>query len=343
MAGFFSTLFGGGAERDAADRNRATYGQYQDNSFGALDRGYGTATGAVNTGYGSANDRLGANSGLYGDMLNSGNATLDRNLNSGLAALNGAGTAYGDLAKKYGAGTNLYLNSLGVNGAAGNTAAQNAFQAGPGYEFTRDQGLEALNRRRAAAGMLNSGNADADAIRFGTGLADQTYGSWQDRLAGLINPELQATAGGAGVAGNIASVYGNDSAQRLGLLNNVTAGRAGVNTAQAANDVALGNSLANLATNDATNRTGVYGNVTQGNVAASNQQAAGEASGARNLLNAGMGLASLAAGGMGGGSFGSLFGGSGGAGLLGGGGTLYGNGTNFATNPWSSGGMFGGR
>lgn len=336
MASFLSTLFGGGAERDAADRNRAAYGLYQTNAMGALDRGLDRSLDAVNAGANYARNAYGQNYNLYGDLGRTGTGILDAGRADSLAALSGAADVYRPLQDKYGAGTSLYLDSLGVNGAAGNTRAQDSFQAGPGYEFTRDQGLEALNRRRAAAGMLNSGNADIDALKYGTGLADQTYGAWQDRLAGLISPEMAAASGLAGTYGRASDVINADTAARLGLASGVTQGQAGANSAAAANDVALGNTLAGLYTGDATNRTGVYGNVTSGNVAASNQQAAGEASGARNLLNAGMGLASLAVGGMGGmgGSFGSL-------GNLGS--QVFGNGTGYQTNPWSAGGIFGGR
>ena len=41
----------------------------------------------------------------------------------------------------------MYMNSLGLNGAAGNQAAVNAFQTGPGYDFQMHQGLNAINRR----------------------------------------------------------------------------------------------------------------------------------------------------------------------------------------------------
>lgn len=311
MASFFSTLFGGGAERDAADRNRASLGTYAGDSNRYFDTGLDRATGAVTGARDAAGGYLDQNNGLWSDYFNRGNAALDSGTSRAIAAARSGGEVYDPLLKKYGAGTDLYLDSLGVNGADGNTRAQSSFSAGPGYNFTRDQGLEALNRRRAAAGMLDSGNADIDALKFGTGLADQTYGSWQDRLAGFINPELSAAGGKAGSFQNIAGLIGQDTAARLGLDQNYTAGKTGINTQKASNDIALGNTLGNLYTTDASNRVGIAGNVLSGNTAASNMQAQGEASGARNVLGAGLSLANLA-GGMGGGSgggsswFGSL-------------------------------------
>lgn len=344
MASFFSTLFGGGAERDAANRNRAALQNYNTTSLAALDNGLNRATGAVTGARDAASGYLAGNMPLYEDLRRAGGSILDNGRADSIAALERAGGAYDPVAglgAKYGAGTDLYLDSLGVNGADGNTRAVNAFQAGPGYEFTLDQGLEALNRRRVKGGMLASGNADLDAIRYGTGLANQTYGGWQDRLAGFINPELSATTtaatGRAGVGTNIANLIGADTAARLGLETGVTQGQAGVNSALAGNEIALGNSLGNLYTGDAQNRVGVAGNVTSGNISANNLQAQGEANGARNVMNGVMGLASLAAG-MGG-SF------MGGGGMPSSAGhsfsTMFGNGTGYQTNPWSSRGMFG--
>lgn len=314
---FFSDLFGGGAERRAADANRGELSQYYLRGSDALNRGLNRSEDALRTGTNSADSFLGANAGLYGDMRGAGNAILNTGRDASLASLQGVGGIYDPLQAKYGAGTDLYLDSLGVRGAEGNQRAVESFQAGPGYEFTLDQGINALNRRRAAAGMLDSGNADLDAIRYATGLADQTYGGWQDRLGGLISPELTAAGGAASGARDIASLHQSDAAARLGLEGAVTAGQAGANTARAGNDVALGNTLAGLYTGDATNRVGLAGNLASGNMAQNNLQAQGEAQGARNLFGAGMGLASLAAGGFGGGSFGSLFGAAGGGGGMG--------------------------
>jgi len=319
MASFFGTLFGGEAEKEAADKNRALLAQYGQTGNTALDKGLTSSTGAVQGGADRAAGYLGQNAGLYGDMRTAGQGYLDSGLNSSLGALGQAGEAYqplSALASKYGQGTDLYLNSLGVNGATGNQAAQDAFQAGPGYEFAQSQGLDAINRRRAASGMLGSGNADLDAIKYGTGLANQEYGNWQTKLAGLINPELSATQGAAtgmaGIGRDIAALYGADAAARLGLEQAVTTGQAGANTNLANNQVALGNSLAGLYSGDATNRVGLQGNITSGGMSANNTQAAGEAAGAKNLLGAGMSLAGLALG-PGGASLGSgissLFGG----------------------------------
>ncbi|MBN8968940.1 MAG: hypothetical protein J0G95_10820 [Rhizobiales bacterium] len=220
--GFLDTLFGGGAEKDAANQNRTLLSDYLGKGTTALDNAYGTSTGALNKAYGSLSD----------------------------------------LAGKYGQGTDLYLNALGVNGADAAKTAQSSFTNNPGYDAAVTAGLDAINRRRAAGGMLDSGNADLDALTFGQNLQNQQYGGWLDRLSGLVSPELSATTAGAGVQ----------------------------------------QSLSDLAQTDATNRIGLYGNYTSGNMSANNAEAAGKAQGAKNLLGGALSLAQLGltAGGVGG-------------------------------------------
>lgn len=240
--GFLGTLFGGEAEADAANKNRQLY------------QGYGnTGQQYLKDTYGQGRSDLGQAVGAF----------------SPLAAL---GQQYNQ------AGT-LNLDALGVNGPEGNARATGAFQAGPGYQFAFDQGMDALNRRRAAGGMLNSGNADVDAIRFGQGTANQEYQNWLKNLQGSAAMGLQATGGAA--AGQAAG-YGN---------------------------------LANLAQTYGQNQTNLLGNVVSGTANANTTEAAGQAAGAKNLLGFGTQLASMAlgipGGGTGGGG-GTALGGSGG-------------------------------
>lgn len=87
------------------------------------------------------------------------------------------------------------------------------FYESPEYAFTRDQGLQALERGAAARGGLYSGGADADRMRFASGLASQEYGNHWNRLAGLAGVG-QTAAGNLGALGqnmatNIGNAYGN--------------------------------------------------------------------------------------------------------------------------------------
>lgn len=101
---------------------------------------------------------------------------------------------------KYAAGTNAYGDATGANGPEGYARAITSFKTDPGYQFSMDQGQQALNRAHAAAGNLDSGNADADTLKFSQGLADQSYGNYVSRLQPYFNAEAGAVGGAAGVA-----------------------------------------------------------------------------------------------------------------------------------------------
>jgi hypothetical protein len=91
--------------------------------------------------------------------------------------------------------------------------------------------------------------------------------------------------------------------------------------------------LADLANQYAQNQANVYGNVEGATIGANNLQAAGEAAGAKNLLGAGLSLASLAmGGGLGAGAMGLLGGAAGSSGSSGSSGSAGGTG-GFANTP----------
>ena len=238
MASFLDTLFGGGAQEDAAAKNAAALSQYQ-----------GTANTALGTGYNTGTTNLNSAIGAY----------------SPLAAL---GSQYNQ------AGT-LLSGALGAGGPQGTAAAQAAFTNAPGYSGAIDAGLSAIDRQRASQGMANSGNANLDAQTFGQNLQNQQYNTWLQNLQQQAGMGLTAT--GQAAQGQAAGYTG------LGTLG-----------------YQYGQDQGNIANN-----------VASGTMADNNMVAAGQAAGAKNLLGAGLSLATL---GMGGNPFGgSLTGGSSGS------------------------------
>src|SRR6266853_431298 len=187
---------------------------------------------------GSATDAADQNAALYQKYGTDANKYLDTGLANQLPNLNsaiGAYTPLSNLGAKYGAVTDMYMNSLGLNGAGGNADAVGAFQASPGYNWQRDQAIEATarNANRFGAG----GNELAAVTDRANNLANQEYGNWQNRLAGFVNPELTATSGAAGGQaagyGNKAAAYGTDAQNRVGVAGNIAGGTANSNTAAA--------------------------------------------------------------------------------------------------------------
>ena len=125
---------------------------------------------------------------------------------------------------------------MGLNGAGGTARAQAAFEAGPGFTFARDQGIDAINRRRNAAGALMSGNADTDAAKFVTGLAYQNYLDWRNALS-PYNSLATSTAQAAADQGKTLAGLGTTEAN---MVTDAARARAALETGR-------GNSLADIA------------------------------------------------------------------------------------------------
>lgn len=183
---------------------------------------------------GAAKDAAEKNSANLTSNRIEGTGIINNAQTHSLNALSKAGDYYLPLADKYGAGTNLYLDSLGVNGAAGNTRATNAFQAGPGYQWQVDQALDQAKRAAAATGSLDSGNTLAALSDRAGNMANQEYGNWQTRLGGLISPELASVTGRASAEAGKVPVYQGSANSLVNLNTNTINGINSQNT-QAAN------------------------------------------------------------------------------------------------------------
>jgi hypothetical protein len=178
------------------------------------------------------------NRALYQRYGQQGLADLGSAYAPTLSAVQGATAAFqplSDLGAKYGQGTDLYMNALGINGPAGTTAAQNAFQTSPGYQFKVG---EAVDKGTRAAARFSPGGNEIDAVtRIASGLAGDEWNNWLRALQGFGPMEQQAVTGAAaGTAagkGAEAGFYQSDALNRVNLRGNVAGGIAGSNTAAA--------------------------------------------------------------------------------------------------------------
>ena len=110
----------------------------------------------------------------------------------------------------------------------------------PGFQFAMDQGLEALDRSKAARGTVLTGGAIKDAMGYATGMALQGYGDAWNRAKNVYDTnrgtfwgnqdnaygKLAGAAGmGQGASTNLANIYtqgANANAQQTTTQNNNT-------------------------------------------------------------------------------------------------------------------------
>jgi hypothetical protein len=125
-------------------------------------------------------------------------------------------------------------DAAGLNGQPGYDAAMAGFHTSPGYQFSLDQGLRAVDAGAAASGLLRSGAAIKAEQTFGTGLADQDFTNYYNRLYNLSNLGENAAAKtganavttGSGIAQTdasagqqMSSIYGNEAKSLGGTVN----------------------------------------------------------------------------------------------------------------------------
>ena len=233
MVDFLSGLFGGGYEKEAANKDILAANQYSNVALPALASAY--QTGQTN---------LGQAVGAYNPLVN-------------------LGAQYSQVAP-------TLTGALGIGTPQQVSAAGSAFSNDPGYQFALQQAQQAAERAAGAGGMTASGNLIDAEQRNAIGLQNQQYQNWLDNLQKAGQMGLVGTQQGA--AGQ-ATAYTN---------------------------------LANLAQEYGQNQANVYGNVEGATIGANNLAAAGQAAGAKNLLGAGLSLATLGLGGGFGGGTGIL-------------------------------------
>lgn len=103
------------------------------------------------------------------------------------------------------------------------------FQASPGYQFAFDQGTAGVNALAGARGGLNSGRTLEALNTFGQGIANQEWGNYMNRLAGLTDQGMGAASLQAQASSNAASGVSNAYSN--------------IGNAQAAGAIGVGNAL----------------------------------------------------------------------------------------------------
>lgn len=144
-----------------------------------------------------------------------------KGLHQGAVPLNQAADTLLSYGTQFQPGVDMYLNSLGLNGQEGADAAASAYQADPMLQIAE----QSILRNQAALGGLNSGASYEGLANTGA----KYYSDWQDRLAGLINPLYQGTAG-----------YANSKAKLSDLISGNFNNRANIATGAASNKASIG-------------------------------------------------------------------------------------------------------
>ena len=194
MVDFLSGMFGGGFEKEAANKNILAANQYSNVALPALASAY--QTGQTN---------LGQAVGAYDPLK--------------------------QLGAQYSQAAPTYLGALGIGTPQQVSAAGSAFSNDPGYQFALQQAQQGAERAAAAGGMTASGNLIDAEQRNAINLQNQQYQNWINNLKGVGQMGIGATqAGAAGQAqgytnlANLAQQYGENQANVYGNVEGATIG-----------------------------------------------------------------------------------------------------------------------
>jgi hypothetical protein len=157
--------------------------------------------------FSDANERRAAEAQQTGltTGMNLGSTYLDEGLKKANVDYAGALDSFSPYATSGASANTAYADALGLNGQPGNDNARQMFSASPGYDYSVDQALQAVERRASSQGQLGSGQTGLDTVNAAYGLANNDYNGWLDRLGGMSSQGLQAAGGTAGVQGNMAA------------------------------------------------------------------------------------------------------------------------------------------
>jgi hypothetical protein len=158
-------------------------------------------------------DAAGQNAALLSDLAKTGNANLNQAKDLTMGQL-------GQVQN----GATMYQNALGLNGSSGNAAASSAFTTDPGYQFSQNQGIQALMRTAAARGDVGGGGLSTDLAGYVTNGANQQYGNWLSNLSNFQSQLPGATAQATGSLGDLTSFAGDIASGRTAANNQRAAG-----------------------------------------------------------------------------------------------------------------------
>lgn len=121
-------------------------------------------------------------------------------------------------------GQQAYTNLLGLNGAGPQGQARGAYEGwNPYLQGGMDQATQAVARRAAASGQMNSGVNALAQDRVARQMGTQDFYNYSDRLQGLGQQGYGAANALAGLdTNNAANMIGIENATRSGNIQNMT-------------------------------------------------------------------------------------------------------------------------
>lgn len=150
-----------------------------------------------------------------------------------------------------------------------------SFTQSPDYQFAMQQGLQGLDRSAAARGNLYGGGHSADVLNYASGLANQNYGNYYNRLAGLAGMGQNAAA----------SLTGNNNGYAQNTAQNAQSNASNNNALYGMISGTANNLIGNSGWGGGTTRSSAYSNPWQTPSSGLNNYPSGNQGGINNFGN----------------------------------------------------------
>jgi hypothetical protein len=185
----------------------------------------------------AANAAIAAQMKMY--QMNQGNLQPYMNLGQNAAGM--LGSNLGTFTTPFGAPA-----GSGPGGQVDAASLQKFLEGTPGYQFTKQQGLESTTNNFTAQGLGGSGAEGKGLINYSEGLASTTYQQQLDNYLKQLQQQYGMLSGATGIGTQAASALaGVGTTTGQGIAQSLT----GAGAAQAGANVASGNAIATGASN----------------------------------------------------------------------------------------------
>lgn len=243
-----------GGQQAATDYLNQGFGNALERSDAGFAQGRNDLVAGRDAALGNQNQALGNTAAGYAEAMQA----LQARYGQSAEQLQGAVNTWDPIMASATKGMTAYDNAMGLNGAEGNAAALQGFQAGPGYTWQQQQATQGAQRAANRTGSASSGNALDAVTRLSSNLANQEWGGHLDRLQGYQGLGTTAAAGRAGALTNLGGLYQQQAGAESGLITDRTAANNSIYNNMSTINQTSGQNLAQNSQQQGTAAAGIY-------------------------------------------------------------------------------------
>jgi hypothetical protein len=184
------------------------------------DNQFGMPTSSVGFDYGKLRNALGSNASGFGALIPALFGGGRNPMDAGMPYMQQIGQLYSPYMQQGNMANNMAMGQYGrlVNNPGDLYKQLGAgYSASPGYQFQKQQATDAAANAAAAGGMAGTPYHQMELSKYITGLANQDYNNYMDRMLGMYGMGLGGYGNMGQMGFNAANQYGTNM-QNMGQM-----------------------------------------------------------------------------------------------------------------------------